>query len=216
MAAINMQMIPNHIPVDYMAVHSRSTSVSSSSSHSGSRPQSSHGALRSMAPTSEDLFRASLQLGQHSLNDHTRHLSNQSHSSAYSLPSTDLGTPADSPPNHNIMNPALKGHLRPSHIRARAAASPYHRDGDIYSSSSETEDVGMFLANPATDFHHPHSMYPGVQHMQHAPEAMHPAGAFGRMSISPDQALEKLAANVRAATTTSAADRAKQIFVQAW
>jgi regulatory factor X len=47
-------------------------------------------------------------------------------------------------------------------------------------------------------------------------ETMHPAGAFGRMSLSPDHALEKLAANVRAATTTSASDRAKQIFVQAW
>lgn len=47
-------------------------------------------------------------------------------------------------------------------------------------------------------------------------ETMHTAGAFGRMTLSPDHALEKLAANVRAATTTSASDRAKQIFVQAW
>lgn len=47
-------------------------------------------------------------------------------------------------------------------------------------------------------------------------ETMHAAGAFGRMTISPDHALEKLAANVRVATTTSASDRAKQIFVQAW
>jgi hypothetical protein len=45
---------------------------------------------------------------------------------------------------------------------------------------------------------------------------MHAANAFGRMAISQDHALEKLAANVRAATTTSASDRAKQIFVQAW
>ncbi|KAJ8456330.1 hypothetical protein ONZ45_g18764 [Pleurotus djamor] len=45
---------------------------------------------------------------------------------------------------------------------------------------------------------------------------MSAAGAFGRMSLGPDAALEKLAANVRAATTTSASDRAKQIFVQAW
>jgi regulatory factor X len=36
------------------------------------------------------------------------------------------------------------------------------------------------------------------------------------MSINPDHALQKLAANVRVATTTSASDRAKQIFVQAW
>lgn len=161
-----------------------------------------------MAPTSDDLFRASLSLNQH--HDHVRHFSNQSHSSAYS---TDLGTPADSPPNHNIMNPALKGHLRPSHIRARAAASPYHRDADVYSSSSEPEDVGMYLNNPAADFH---PMFVNGQHLQPGAEPMHATGAFGRMSITPDQALEKLAANVRAATTTSAADRAKQIFVQAW
>mgnify|MGYP002402824369 CR=1 FL=1 len=46
---------------------------------------------------------------------------------------------------------------------------------------------------------------------------MHAAGAFGRMNINnSDHNLEKLAANVRAATTTSASDRAKQIFVQAW
>jgi regulatory factor X, other len=48
------------------------------------------------------------------------------------------------------------------------------------------------------------------------PETTAAAGAFGRMNLGPDQNLEKLAANVRAATTTSAADRAKQIFVQAW
>jgi regulatory factor X len=48
-------------------------------------------------------------------------------------------------------------------------------------------------------------------------DTLHAAGAFGRMTINPDHhALEKLAANVRAATTTSASDRAKQIFVQAW
>lgn len=47
-------------------------------------------------------------------------------------------------------------------------------------------------------------------------EAIHATGAFGRMSLSPDHGLEKLAANVRAATTTSASDRAKQIFVQSW
>jgi regulatory factor X len=36
------------------------------------------------------------------------------------------------------------------------------------------------------------------------------------MSLNHDHALQKLAANVRVATTTSASDRAKQIFVQAW
>jgi hypothetical protein len=71
----------------------------------------------------------------------------------------------------------------------------------------------MFLANPAPDYH---SIYGGGQTMAPNQETIHTAGAFGRMSLGPDHALEKLAANVRAATTTSASDRAKQIFVQAW
>jgi regulatory factor X len=134
-------------------------------------------------------------------------------SSAYS---DHLNTPGESPPNHNLGNPALKGIMRNSHIRARQAASPYHRaldDASLYSSSSETEDVGMYL-------HNPQDLYPmyGTPHMQpvQTQEAAAAAGAFGRMNLGPDQNLEKLAANVRAATTTSAADRAKQIFVQAW
>ncbi|THV08535.1 hypothetical protein K435DRAFT_824995 [Dendrothele bispora CBS 962.96] len=129
--------------------------------------------------------------------------------------------PSQSPPNHNITNPALKNHLRPSHIRARVAASPYPpiRDSDsVHSSSSETEDIAMFLSNPPPPDHY------GMNHIYAAPphsiapnqDALHAAGAFGRMTLSNDQALEKLAANVRAATTTSASDRAKQIFVQAW
>jgi regulatory factor X len=209
MATVNMSMLHNGIPVDYgHQTHSRSASVSSSSSHSLSRPQSSHGMIRgSMGPTQEDLFHASMHL------DHVRNSSNQSHSSAYSLASTDLHTPAESPPNHNLGNPALKGVLRASHIRARAAASPYHRGGadvDLYSSSSETEDVSVFLGG-SPDFHHAYGgQLPPTQ------DALNATGAFGRMTLSPDHALEKLAANVRSATTTSAADRAKQIFVQAW
>jgi regulatory factor X, other len=61
-----------------------------------------------------------------------------------------------------------------------------------------------------------YNMYVGTQQLSSSQDTMHTAGAFGRMSLSPDQALEKLAASVRAATTTSASDRAKQIFVQAW
>ncbi|KAJ6485028.1 hypothetical protein C8R47DRAFT_1130566 [Mycena vitilis] len=192
----------NNMPLDYLpSSHSRSNSVSSSSTHSSnSRPQSSSG-LRmqpGMGPTQDDLYRVSYQLGHHngSLSDH-------------------------SPPNHNVTNPALKNHLRPSHIRAaRTAASPYPRDTDsVHSSSSETDDISMFLGGghpPGPDYH---SMFGQQQPQTMAPnqqEAMHAAGAFGRMTLSPDHALEKLAANVRAATTTSASDRAKQIFVQAW
>jgi regulatory factor X, other len=64
---------------------------------------------------------------------------------------------------------------------------------------------------------HDYGMYaPQAATMVPTPDTVHAMGAFGRMTLSPDHALEKLAANVRAATTTSASDRAKQIFVQAW
>ncbi|KAH9936953.1 hypothetical protein B0H21DRAFT_758272 [Amylocystis lapponica] len=222
MAAVNLQMMATNIPFDFLPSahpHSRSNSVSSSSSHSpGSRPQSSQGGiLRTSAvlpPSSEDLYRASFHTTNSYGGDHVRNTSDTSHSSAYSLTSTDITSPGNSPPNHNVTNPALKGHLRPTHIRARAAASPYPRDTEsVHSSSSETEDLSMYLGSAGPEYH---AMFGGAQQMGHGQDTIHPAGAFGRMSISPDHALEKLAANVRAATTTSASDRAKQIFVQAW
>ncbi|KAI0750847.1 hypothetical protein C8Q80DRAFT_1154280 [Daedaleopsis nitida] len=219
MAAVNLQMMAN-VPFDFLPnahLHSRSNSVSSSSSHSpNSRPQSSQGGggvLRTapgLPPSAEDLYRASFHTT--SSFDHARNTSDASLSSAYSL---DLATPADSPPNHNITNPALKGHLRQTHIRARVSASPYPRDTEsVHSSSSETEDISMYLAT-GPEFH---AMYAGPPQtmIPNPADAMHATGAFGRMVLSPDHALEKLAANVRAATTTSASDRAKQIFVQAW
>ncbi|KAI0776088.1 hypothetical protein BD413DRAFT_260416 [Trametes elegans] len=220
MAAVNLQMMAANIPFDFLPnahLHSRSNSVSSSSSHSpgsGSRPQSSQGGgvLRTSAglpPSAEDLYRASFHTTTSF--DHARNTSDASLSSAYSL---DLATPGDSPPNHNITNPALKGHLRQTHIRARVSASPYPRDAEsVHSSSSETEDISMYLAAAGPEYHPMYAAPP--QTMIPNPE-MHPAGPYGRMALSPDHALEKLAANVRAATTTSASDRAKQIFVQAW
>ncbi|KIK68137.1 hypothetical protein GYMLUDRAFT_36972 [Collybiopsis luxurians FD-317 M1] len=199
MAAVNMQMMqPATMPFLPLHSHSRSDSVSSSSTHSSSsRPQSSHGiAGMGMGPSPEELYRATYHLGQHN---------NLLH-----------GDP--SPPNHNITNPALKNTLRPSHLRARVQASPYPRDTDsVHSSSSETEDIAMFLGS-APEYHSNMNMYGGPPQHTMAPsqDAIHAAGAFGRMTLNNDQALEKLAANVRAATTTSASDRAKQIFVQAW
>jgi regulatory factor X, other len=95
------------------------------------------------------------------------------------------------------------------------AASPYPRDTDsVHSSSSETEDLLYTMGQPGGDYG---TMYPSQHMMQPTQEAMHAAGAFGRMNINnPEAALEKLAGNVRTATTTSASDRAKTIFVQAW
>ncbi|KAG1754047.1 uncharacterized protein EDB91DRAFT_1043481 [Suillus paluster] len=209
MAAVNLQTMSSSIPFDFLPInhqHSRSNSVSSSSTHSpNSRPHSSHGMSRmsSGLPASmDDHYRLSYMSA-----DQSRHTS-------FSLPPSDMSHPSgQSPPNTNITNPALKGHIRQTHLRARAAASPYPRDTEsVHSSSSETDDISMFLGNPSdypTMYGHPHSM-PSNQ------ETIHTAGAFGRMSLGPDHALEKLAANVRVATTTSASDRAKQIFVQAW
>ncbi|KAI0832450.1 hypothetical protein BC628DRAFT_1309037 [Trametes gibbosa] len=219
MAAVNLQMMAANVPFDFLPpahLHSRSNSVSSSSSHSpGSRPQSSQGGgvLRTSAglpPSAEDLYRASFHTTTSF--DHARNTSDASISSVFSL---DLATPGDSPPNHNITNPALKGHLRQTHIRARVSASPYPRDAEsVHSSSSETEDISMYLAAASQEYHPMYAAPP--QTMIPNPESMHASGAYARMTLSPDHALEKLAANVRAATTTSASDRAKQIFVQAW
>ncbi|KAG7096938.1 hypothetical protein E1B28_004337 [Marasmius oreades] len=196
MAAVNMQIMSASIPLDFLPAHShsRSNSVSSSSS---SRPQSSHGLARMQAgmPSPEEVYRATYHLNQHNPVLH--------------------GDP--SPPNHNVNNPALKNHLRPSHIRARAAASPYPRDTDsVHSSSSETDDISMYLGPSPPDYHNMYGGGPPLHTIAPSQDTLHAAGAFGRMTLNNDQALEKLAANVNAATTTSASDRAKQIFVQAW
>ncbi|KAF7971118.1 hypothetical protein HWV62_22054 [Athelia sp. TMB] len=212
MAAVNMQMMSN-MPLDFLPMqhhHSRSASASSRSSPS-SRPQSSNGgAGLGLAPTPDELYHASYDLGLHHQpmsNDRGRQ---HSHMSNYGM-MHEVPQSVQSPnPGHL----SLAGHRRPSHLRARAAASPYPRDNEsVHSSSSDTEDLAMFLGNPSADYH---SMFGGGQQVHHPQETMHTAGAFGRMSLGQDHTLEKLAANVRAATTTSASDRAKQIFVQAW
>ena len=208
-AAVNLQTIPSNVHFDFLPPshpHSRSNSLSSSSTHSPhSRPHSSQDVLPRMPGGihHDDPYRLSPYI----------HGDQVRHSSIYSLSSTDL-SPGQSPPNGNMTNPALKGHMRQSHLRARAAASPYPRDTEsVHSSSSETDDITMFLSN-TPDYS---TMYgPGQPIQTNLQEPRQPTGVFGRMSINPDHALQKLAANVRVATTTSASDRAKQIFVQAW
>lgn len=168
----------------------------------------------------------------HIHNTHTRHSSTASQSStSYSLASTRLTSPADSPPdgNHptvpsgasNGLNAAMKNQMaiRNAHMRhaARVAASPYTRDAHSHSGSeAEPDELAMYLSNPSGDYS---GMYMGSQiphHIPHPQDAAAAAASFGRMSLGADLTLEHLATNVRAATTTSASDRAKQIFVQAW
>lgn len=244
--------------------HSRSGSVSSVSSSSlslMSRPGSASGGLGCVGPDGS-VYRTGYGGHGHGHGrflPHAAHLSSPHHhrddsSSATSAFSTDLSSPADSPPTHPahaLAHPSLQAHhvalaaagaqglppasfggkahlarAHPTRIRSvREAASPYPRDADsVYSSSSETEDVASLYfgaggggGGGGGGSGHPSppdytSMYvnPGQQ------DAFGAAGQFGRMTLGPDHALESLAASVRAATTTSAADRAKQIFVQAW
>ncbi|KAG5643952.1 hypothetical protein DXG03_009303 [Asterophora parasitica] len=217
MTVVNMQMLPTSMPLDFLPVHphSRSSSVSSSSAHSSnSRPQSSQGGFQhGIPPSADDLYRASYHLNHHAAlqGDHVR---DSFYPAPISIPFTDDNL-RQSPPSHNI----AKGPMRPSHLRARVAASPYPRDADsVHSSSSEADDLSMYLGHSTPDYH---SMFGGGPTMapSHASRdtiQAQAAGAFGRMTLGPDHALEKLAANVRVATTTSASDRAKQIFVQAW
>jgi hypothetical protein len=78
MAAVNMQMMSTNMPLDFLPLHahSRSNSVSSSSTHSSnSRPHSAHGSRLppGMGPSAEDLYRASYHLGHQTnqlANDH--------------------------------------------------------------------------------------------------------------------------------------------------
>ena len=216
----NLNVSVDYHPAVFSLPHSRSSSVSSSTSaHSSlSRPQSSQGILLTAStvvptmPSSDDLFRSAYPLTRTSaIPSHTRHSSNTSQSTTYS---TDITSPADSPPNLNHANSSMKPHLRPTHIRARNATSPYPRDAEsVYSSSSEAEDMSLYFNHSPPDYH---SMFVSNVAATHGQEALRTAGQFGRMSLGPDHALEQLANNVRSATTTSASDRAKQIFVQAW
>lgn len=288
-----MHLLQQSSPFDFLPSathsHSRSASVCSSSSSNNhhnphdsldARPHSSQGSCLLPAqtvvptmPSASDIYRSPyLQRPNSASNPHTTNSahapSHTRHSSASSTSySTDLVSPADSPPNHNLSNPALGlglgvgnhhlggigpfiggggGGLKPSHLgmggggvrqthirTARNASNPYaHRAGgdaeSVYSSSSETEDMAMFFNHSPPDYqglyvppqhhHQHHQQHPQQQQQQpqSSQDAFHAAGQFGRMSLQADQQLEQLAANVRAATTTSASDRAKQIFVQAW
>ncbi|KZS97588.1 hypothetical protein SISNIDRAFT_521649 [Sistotremastrum niveocremeum HHB9708] len=223
MTAVNSAIHPAYMP------HSRSASVSSNSSHSSSRPPSAasgvhpgdvglpHATVPSMSHQDEMYRSYPVGHGYPIDQSHTRHSSNASQSTSYSGTSMAMA---------KSRGGTGKPHLpRNTHMRARAAASPYARgDNDsVHSSSSETEDLISFLAQGGQEYNGMYSHMPahipsqhpsnGHQHSHLSPQAV---GQFERMTIGSDRALEQLAANVRSATTTSSSDRAKQIFVQAW
>lgn len=224
-------------------------SPASASASAYSRPQadSSYFSNLGMSDThlSDILFHSAQRNPSPSLLPHSRHSSN---ASSYSLAS-----PADSPPSASSANPSKQSGLIPRTTirRARTATSPYprephiHSGSDVYSSSSEAEDLQMYLP---THHHHTNQhqsqqlaqdpyagmyIHPSVSHIDpmqsvqqqqqqqhhhlHQPVASSAAPSqYGRIAMSPDHNLEQLASNVRSATTTSASDRAKQIFVHAW
>lgn len=190
--------------------HSRSASVSSSSDPS--RPPSSH--ARDMYRQYTTAASAAAAAPPHAL--HIRHSSS---STVYSLPSNGITTPGDSPPApHTVAsNAAIKPQMavrNNPHLRhARAAASPYAREPHSHSGSeAEQDDLAMYLSSTPSDY-----MYLQSHHHHHQQQQLSQDPPFAtRMTLTTDMTLEHLANNVRAATTTSASDRAKQIFVQAW
>lgn len=127
-------------------------------------------------------------------------------------------------------------------VRQDASASPYPAQPPVRSnsfsgsdshrsSSSEAEDIGSLFPSYHHQQHHHHHPQSHHQHQDYSTamysqpnrsnpslggNPLDPNSGFQRMTVNSDQALEQLAANVRAATTTSASDRAKHIFVQAW
>ncbi|KAF8341398.1 uncharacterized protein EI90DRAFT_3116538 [Cantharellus anzutake] len=165
-------------------------------------------------------------------------MSNSS-SNSYSSLSTHLTQPSDSPsldfgPGGNILkaintpsrNTAIRRARHESSNPYPPRSSSFSGSESVRSSSSETEDnVGMYSFAP-TQGALPHAAAPSdysnlfARQNTAAPsslEASPGVNAFQRMTIAPEQQdLEQLAVNVRAATTTSASDRAKHIFVQAW
>jgi len=224
MASLNPLVIP----------HSRSPSISSSAS--------SNHPLYDLYPQS------GYSLARHNPL-HARTLSNSSAGFSFA---THITSPADSPPQPDILsNPThpqstfkTLGHLgrTSSSRRSRAGSSPYTRTGEEHhsgssrasSSDAEQDDLAMFYQGQhhlTPQAHLNQSEYPGLfvapqagyggitqQMMGISPSGldMGNPGGFSSMSIDPEQALEQLAANVRSSTTTTASDRAKQIFVQAW
>lgn len=163
------------------------------------------------------------------------HSRQSSSATSYSLPSTGLISPADSPPSATSLKPNAIHGLNRTIRRARTNTSPYPRDPHIHSgsesvngngSSSDAEDMNMYL-QPTHDSIQPAAAYPpiyvhpSVAHIDPMQSvAMHqlqlPRQVPQTQQHQSDNALEQLASNVRSATTTSASDRAKQIFVHAW
>ncbi|KIO29528.1 hypothetical protein M407DRAFT_70388 [Tulasnella calospora MUT 4182] len=123
----------------------------------------------------------------------------------------------DAPVTKPAPKPALKISPKPSPVAAPAPESPVPAHADGYSSAGSAAGVPVLRGLP----HH-------QQHPQHggpfsaggltAGGPLDPAAAFGGMGqgLSAEAHLEQLAANVRSSTTTTASDRAKQVFVQAW
>jgi regulatory factor X len=210
-----------HQPFDRFR-HSRSSSTSSTHSAGGHHLSSQSANLNHLNfPTDDHVYRAPFNYahdGQTVPPSLTRHSSTAStRSNSHSLASTGITSPENSPPTDNNPNPGVK--MQPTSIRnARTLSNtPYAREyhyhsgsESVRSSSSEADDIAVFLAQSPGDY--PTYVEPSMYNQ----EAANAAGAFGRMTLDPKQTLLQLAANVQAATTTSASDRAKQIFVQAW
>ncbi|PVF93725.1 hypothetical protein CPB86DRAFT_818571 [Serendipita vermifera] len=216
------------LPLSRPASSPSSSSASTTSSTAYSRPlphlQTEGGApgylanlSMSEAPLSSDnLYQSahfSLNPPHHShslpsLAPHSRHSSNAS-ATSYSLASTGIPSPADSPPSatsttHSTTS-SLKHNLGPiprtTIRRARTGTSPYprephiHSTSDVYSSASETEDLQMYLPPHHHQAHHQqqhpqhhHQLQPQLQPHGHGHPMQDPYGGGNMYSLHPSVA----------------------------
>ncbi|KAG8970623.1 hypothetical protein FRC05_000559 [Tulasnella sp. 425] len=102
---------------------------------------------------------------------------------------------------------------------------PHHLQGAAAALGGQQPDYSGLFVTPPPAHHQPqgYSIHPnqlgGIPHHQQHQQHGGPfsAAAFGGVGqgLSAEALLEQLAANVRSSTTTTASDRAKQVFVQA-
>lgn len=198
---------------DFHGVHGHHHSHSGSShshhssanhSPSGSRPQS---ALGNMPRMQSNIGHDDMYAVNYNLALHNAAMASEMHVGPYGQ-SPSPG-PGQSPPTHNDLgNQGLQPRRRPTHIMARQAASPYIRADSVHSSSSEPEDMSLYIGGG--------DGYGTISMFGEPTDDLHTNGGYEKMTLAPEVTLETLAVSVRAATTTSASDRAKQVFVQAW
>lgn len=100
------------------------------------------------------------------------------------------------------------------------SAPSHHALGPMQGHGQQADYSGLFVTPPPPQPQQSYSIHPhqlGGVSQHYDPSPIGGNSAFGAgVNVPPEAHLEQLAANVRSSTTTTASDRAKQVFVQAW